>query len=70
MEVSGSGGDAEVWRLELDDPQDLADQGIVSGTIRAGDQIVVVGNPARDGSNAMFVQRMRRPADGLEYEED
>ena len=70
MEIAGPRGNAELWKLELDDPGDLARQGIVSGTIRAGDEIVVVGHPARDGSNSLFVERMRRPVDGLEDEDD
>ena len=61
---------AEVWTLELDDIGDLAKQGIVADTIRAGDEIVIVGHPARDGSNSLFIRTLRRPADGLEYEED
>ncbi len=59
-----------MWTLEMDDVADMAKQGIVSGTIRAGDEIVVVGNPARDGSNALFIRTLHRPADEFEYEED
>ena len=70
MEAVDSSRGAEVWTLELDDIRDLAKQGIVSDTIRAGDEIVIVGHPARDGSNSLFIRTLRRPADGLEYEED
>ena len=70
MAVGGDSADTAVWMLELDDIADLAKQGIVSGTLRAGDTIVVEGNPARDGSNSLFVQRLHRPSDGLDYEED
>lgn len=70
MEVHDSSGGVEVWTLEMDDIADLAKQGIVSDTIRAGDEIVIVGHPARDGSNSLFIRMLNRPADGLEYEED
>jgi len=70
MEAVAPSRGAEVWTLELDDIGDLAKQGIVSDTIRAGDEIIIVGHPARDGSNSLFIRTLRRPADGLEYEED
>ena len=44
MAVGGDSADTAVWMLELDDIADLAKQGIVSGTLRAGDTIVVEGN--------------------------
>jgi hypothetical protein len=58
------------WTLELDDPGDMQEQGIGPDTLRAGDAVVVVGHPARDGSNTLFVESLRRPADGLEYFDD
>ncbi len=70
MEAPDASGQTAVWILELDDLIDLAKQGIVSDTLRRGDEIQVVGNPARDGSNSLFVRRLHRPADGLDYEED
>lgn len=70
MEATDESGGSDVWTLELDDPGDLQEQGIFSNTIRAGDEIVVTGNPARDGSAALFVQTLRRPADGLNYRDD
>ena len=70
MEAPDTSGNATVWTLELDDITDLAKQGIVSDTLRIGDGIQVEGNPSRDGSNSLFVRRLHRPADGLDYEED
>jgi len=70
MEVPDASGHATVWTLELDDITDLAKQGIVSDTLSIGDEIQIVGHPARDSSNSLFVRRLHRPADGLDYEED
>ena len=70
LEVQSGASGTDIWRLELDDPGDLADQGIVAGTLRRGDALVVNGNPARDGSSKLFVQRFLRPADGLQYFDD
>ena len=70
MEVEADSGATEIWTLEMDDAEDIVRQGIVSDTIRAGDVVVATGNPARDGSGAMFVRTMTRAADGLEYYDD
>lgn len=70
MEVEAESGAAEIWTLEMDDADDIVRQGIVADTIQAGDVVVATGNPARDGSGALFVRTMTRPADGLEYYDD
>jgi hypothetical protein len=70
IEVDNSAGGRDVWTLEMDDPGDLAAQGIVEGTFQVGDEVVAVGNPGREDAQAMFVRTMTRPADGLEYEDD
>jgi hypothetical protein len=70
MEAPDASGRAAVWILELDDITDLAKQGIVSDTLRIGDEIQIEGHPARDSSNSLFVRRLHRPSDGLDYEED
>ena len=70
IEVTDASGEPQLWTLELDEVEDMADQGIVAGTLRQDDVIIVFGYPARDGSNAMFVEELRRPSDGLYYEDD
>jgi len=70
IEVDAASGGRDIWTLEMDDPGDLAAQGIVEGTFRAGDVVVAVGNPGREDTQSMFVRTMTRPADGLEYEDD
>ncbi len=70
VEVANGSEGPELWVLELDGAGELSELGIASGTLRAGDKLVIDGNPARDGSNALFIQKFYRPSDGLEYEDD
>ncbi|MFL2547066.1 MAG: DUF6152 family protein [Candidatus Rariloculaceae bacterium] len=70
VHVVNDSGETELWTLELDDAGELSELGIVDGTLQAGDELVIDGNPARDGSNGLFIQRFHRPFDGLEYEDD
>ena len=70
MEVVNAAKRTEVWALEMDDVDDMAEQGITSKTLRAGDKLVIFGFPARDGSRLLHVQRLHRPSDGLKYEDD
>ena len=70
MEVANTSGLTEVWTLEMDDVADMAEQGISSDTFRAGDEIIVFGFPARDGSSLLHIEKLQRPSDGLEYEDD
>jgi len=70
MEIADASGRMEVWTLEMDDIEDMAEQGISSETLHVGDEVIIFGYPARDGSNLLHIERLRRPSDGLEYEDD
>jgi hypothetical protein len=70
LEVVDAAGRTGVWALEMDDVADLAEQGVTSKTLRAGDNLVIFGFPARDGSRLLHVERLHRPSDGLKYEDD
>ena len=70
MSVTNESGGSDEWALELDDAGELSELGITSETLLVGDKLVVFGDRARDGSNAMFIERFERPADGLLYEDD
>lgn len=70
LEITDVSGQAQTWTLEMDDVEDMAEQGITSETLHAGDIIVVFGFPARDGSRLLHIERLQRPSDGLEYEDD
>ena len=70
LDIADDSGNTQTWTLEMDDVEDMAEQGITSETLLAGDEIVVLGFPARDGSRLLHIERLQRPSDGLEYEDD
>ena len=70
MRVANEVGGSDEWALELDDAGELSELGITAETLLVGDELVVFGYLARDGSNSLFIERFQRPADGLEYEDD
>ena len=56
------------WHLEFDSRRELANVGVTEDTFRPGDEVIVIGDYARDGSERMYVRELRRPEDGLLYE--
>ena len=70
MDIADASGNVQTWTLEMDDVEDMADQGVTSETLLVGDELVVLGFPARDGTQLLHIERFHRPADGLVYEED
>ena len=70
MGITDAAGNMQTWTLEMDDVEDMAEQGVTSETLLVGDEIVVFGFPARDGSRLLHIERFHRPSDGLEYEDD
>jgi hypothetical protein len=50
MLVSGPGEPTE-WSIELGSPAQLYNKGWKPGTLKAGDKIIVVIHPLRDGTN-------------------
>jgi hypothetical protein len=68
VEASDRDGTRE-WRLELDNRFELAQIGMTANTLVKGDKIAVTGRAARDGSRALYVRRLERPADGFWYEQ-
>jgi len=70
MEVAHAERPTEAWTVEMNDVADMAEQSITSETFRAGDKSVVFGFPGRDGSRLLHLERLHRPSDGLECEDD
>ena len=69
LEVEGPRGQAQGWQLELDNRYELAEVGITAQTFKAGERIVVTGNPGRTETLAMYVTRLDRPSDGFRLEQ-
>lgn len=67
LETRAGASEPQVWQLEMDNHFELVGIGITADTFRAGDEVVVNGNPSHDGSSRLYLRELRRPADGLVY---
>jgi uncharacterized protein DUF6152 len=69
LDVKDASGRTQQWRLEMDNRRELADIGITSETLKQGDRLVVSGSPGRAEPRLLYVWKLDRPADGLDYEQ-
>src|SRR5688572_17549531 len=69
MDVRESGGTTQRWRLEMDNRSELVQIGMNGQTLKQGDQVVVVGSPARAQQQSLYISRLDRPSDGFRYEQ-
>ena len=69
LEVRETGRAPQQWRVELDDRGELSEIGMTAKTLRPGDQVTVVGSPARRETNRLYLARLDRPADGYSFEQ-
>jgi hypothetical protein len=69
LAVEGARGDRQSWRLEMDNRFELMEIGVVSGTLKSGDRVVVTGNPGRTQAQSLYIRTLDRPADGLRIEQ-
>ena len=56
------------WHIEFDNHRELANIGVTEDTFGLGDEVIVTGDYARDGTERMYVRELLRPEDGLLYE--
>lgn len=63
--VTNANGEAEQWRAETNSPNLLRRRGWSKDTLKPGDEITVLGFPARDGTNYMRISKITF-ADGRE----
>ena len=68
IDVTGEDGTRR-WRLELDNRWELVNIGMHADTFKSGDLVVASGSAGRDGARAVYVRRLERAADGLQYEQ-
>ena len=69
LDVKDASGRTQQWRLEMDNRRELADIGVTSETLKQGDRLVVSGSPGRAEPRLLYVWKLDRPADGLDYEQ-
>jgi hypothetical protein len=63
------GAATEQWRVEMDNRREFEDIGITAASFKAGDVVTITGSLARREPNQMYVERLRRPADGFGFEQ-
>jgi len=66
VEVVGVGGQTELWETETYPRNILDRRGWKHGDLVAGDEVVVTGRRARNGSNRLQILSIVRPSDGWE----
>jgi hypothetical protein len=62
-------GNAEAWRFDMDDRNEMREIGMAADTFRPGDRLVVTGSLARREPRRLYIQRLARPSDGFSYEQ-
>ncbi|HEY5568701.1 MAG TPA: DUF6152 family protein [Gammaproteobacteria bacterium] len=65
LEVVNEAGESELWALEWHNTVVMASMGYSPDTLKAGDEVIVSGNPARDGTRRVRLATLERPADGF-----
>src|ERR1700730_6646983 len=56
MQVNNDDGSAQQWRLEMDNRSELSDVGMHKDTLKAGDRIIVSGNPAAAQAQGLYIR--------------
>jgi hypothetical protein len=65
LEATNDAGEKQIWALEWHNTVIMTSMGYARDTIKAGDEVVVSGNPARDGTRRVRLVALERPADGF-----
>ncbi len=62
IDVPNAGGGMDLWKVELNSPNNLERQGWHMHTIRSGDKVTVVINPLRDGQKGGLFVSVKLPS--------
>jgi hypothetical protein len=63
--VQDENGETVRWGIEWGGAGQLASQGVTRESLKAGDHVIITGNPARDtNSHRLRMQSLLRPSDG------
>lgn len=66
VRAPGENGDSILWEIEWGGAGQLSGQGLSEASLRAGDHLVITGNPARDpNAHRLRLQSLLRPVDGF-----
>ncbi len=66
LETANDDGEKEIWETETYPRNILSRRGWKHDDLKIGDEVVVTGRPARNGSNRMQMFTIVRPSDGWE----
>ena len=69
VEVRQDKGEPQQWKLEMDNLSELVDVGMTRESLKAGDRVVVTGNPVRTKAPNLYIRKLERSADGFVYEQ-
>jgi hypothetical protein len=61
MDVKNDKGVVEKWQGELTSPNHLSRAGWSRSTIKVGDRVTMVGNPAKSGANSVWIRKVTGP---------
>jgi Family of unknown function (DUF6152) len=64
MDAKDPSGKVEKWQGELTSPNHLARAGWTKSTLKPGDQVTLIGGPAKSGSPTMWIRKIEK--DGQE----
>ena len=62
LDVKDDTGKVEKWVAELNGPNELMRQHITKNTLKVGDQVTVIGNRSKNGSNFMRLHSFITPS--------
>lgn len=66
MDVKNASGAIEKWEGELTSPNRLSREGWSKNTLKPGDQVTLIGAPAKSGSPTMIIRKVLK--DGQEID--
>jgi hypothetical protein len=68
VEIPGEKGQRMTWAAEWGSGSQLSREGIEKNTIKAGDHVIITGNPSRNPADRrMRLQGLLRPSDGWKW---
>jgi Family of unknown function (DUF6152) len=60
MDVKDASGKVEKWQGELTSPNHLSRAGWTKSTLKPGDQVTLIGGPAKSGSPTMWIRKVMK----------